>query len=82
VDELVVEHRNEEGGERMVRTKAMRILALLNNPKHRNHLVGDINLLDQDDTARVGGGDQEMKALTEMNELQEFEQDNWSRGAV
>jgi hypothetical protein len=50
--------------------------------EHRNHLVGDINRLDQDDTARVGGEDQEMKVLTEMNEIQLFEQDNWSKGAV
>jgi hypothetical protein len=44
--------------------------------------MGDVNLLDQDDTARVGGGDQEMKVLTEMNELQQIERDNWSRGNV
>ena len=37
---------------------------------------------DQDEPARVGGGDQEMKVLNEMNELQEFENDNWSRGTV
>jgi hypothetical protein len=49
--------------------------------EHRNHLVGEVNLLDQDDAARVGGGDQEMKVLNEMNELQQFD-DNWSRGAV
>jgi hypothetical protein len=48
------------------------------NPKHRNHLMGDINLLDQDDTARVGGNDQEMKVLNEMNEIQQFENDVWS----
>jgi hypothetical protein len=55
-------------------------LALLNDRKHRNHIVGDINLLDQDDAARVGGDDQEMKVLNEMNELQQFEEDNWSKG--
>jgi len=27
-------------------------------------------------------GGQEMKVLREMNELQEFENDNWSRGSV
>jgi len=37
------------------------------------------NRMDQDETSRVGGGDQEMKVLTEMNELQEFENENWSR---
>jgi hypothetical protein len=30
----------------------------------------------------VAGGDQEIKVLNEMNELQEFENDNWSRGTV
>jgi hypothetical protein len=29
----------------------------------------------------VGGGDQKMKVLKEMNELQEFENDNWNRGS-
>jgi hypothetical protein len=41
--------------------------------------MDSINLLVQDETARVGGGDQEMKVLKEMNELQEFENDNWGR---
>jgi hypothetical protein len=48
------------------------------NPKHRNLLMGDFNLLDQNDTARVGGGDQEMKALNEMNKIQQFENEIWS----
>ena len=59
--------------------KAKRILALLNDPKHRNHLVGRVNLLDQDEPAQVGK-DQEIKALSEMNELQEFENDVWNPG--
>ena len=58
----------------------MRVLARLNDPRHRNHLIGDINLLDQDETARVGGGDQEMRVLNEMNELQRIQNDNWSQG--
>ena len=62
--------------------KAKRILAKLNDPKHRARLVGDVNLLDQDEPARVGGDDQEMTLLKDMNELQEFENDVWSRGAV
>jgi hypothetical protein len=35
-----------------------------------------------DAAAPVGGGDQEMKVLKEMNELQEFENDNWIRGSA
>ena len=59
--------------------KAKRILALLANQKHRNYLVGEINRADQDEPAHVGK-DQEIKALSEMNELQEFENDVWSPG--
>ncbi len=36
-------------------------------------------LLGQGKPAQVGN-DQEIKALSEMNELQEFENDVWSRG--
>jgi hypothetical protein len=61
--------------------KAKRILALLNDPRHRNHLVGQVNLLDQGETAQVGK-DQEIKALSEMNELQQFENDMWSPKSV
>ena len=50
--------------------KAKRILALLNDPRNRNRLVGEIHLLDQDEPAQVGK-DQEMKILKEMNELEE-----------
>jgi len=53
----------------------------LNDPRHRNRLVGDINMLDQDQTAQVGK-DQEIKALSEINELQDFENDLWSHGTV
>jgi hypothetical protein len=71
------------GCEPKVSKESRKILQLLNDPKHRNHLVCEINLLDQDDTARVGGGnDREMKVLNEMNELQQFEEGNWSRGSV
>jgi hypothetical protein len=35
--------------------------------------------LDQDETAQVGK-DQEIKALSEMNELQQFENEVWSLG--
>jgi hypothetical protein len=77
----VGEYGKEGGCAPNMSTKAKRIFAQLNEPKHKNHIVGDINLLDQDETARVGGGDQEMKVLNEMNELQQFENDNWSKGA-
>jgi hypothetical protein len=60
--------------------KAKRILALLNDPRHKNRLLGEINQLDQDEPAQVGK-DQEMKMLEEMNELQDVENDNWSRGS-
>jgi hypothetical protein len=61
--------------------KSRRILALLNDPRYKYRLVGEINLLDQDEPAKVGK-DQEMKVLREMNELQQFENDHWSRGSV
>jgi hypothetical protein len=57
--------------------KAKRILALLANQKHRDYLAGEINRADQDEPAQVGK-DQEIKAMKEMNELQEFENDVWS----
>ena len=41
-------------------------MALLNDPRHRNLLVADMNLIAQDMPARVGG-DKEAKFLTEMN---------------
>ena len=57
---------------RMREAERRRILARLKDQNHRNRLVGDINLVDQDETSRVGGGDQEMKVLNE----------NWSHGSV
>ncbi len=33
-----------------------------------------------DDVELVAGGDQEMIVLKEINNLREFENDNWSRG--
>jgi hypothetical protein len=57
--------------------KAKRILALLNDPRHKKRLMGEVNLLDQDATAQVGG-DQEMKVLKEMNELEGFGDQNSS----
>ena len=63
--------------------KSKRILALLNDPKHRARLLEalDQSTLDEGGNS-VSKGDQEMKVLKEMNELQDFENDNWSRGSV
>jgi hypothetical protein len=61
--------------------RSKRILALLNDRRHKNYLVGDINLLDQDEAAQVGK-DQQMKVLSGINELQDVENHNWSRGSV
>jgi len=35
-----------------------------------------------DDVGPVAGGDQELKVLKEMNDVQDLENDNWSRGSV
>ncbi len=35
-----------------------------------------------DDVGRIVCGDQELKVLKEINELLDFENDNWSRGSV
>ncbi len=50
--------------------KAKRILALLNDPRHKKRLMEEVNMLDQDATARVGG-EQEMKVLKDMNSLED-----------
>jgi hypothetical protein len=50
--------------------KAKRILALLNNPQHRQRLMNSANRVDQDDVGPVGKDD-EWKVLGEMNELEE-----------
>lgn len=63
--------------------KSRRILALLKDPKHRNRLLDSLNKSTLDEgAAPIGKGDQEMKVLKEMNELQEFENDNSSQGAA
>ena len=51
--------------------KAKRILALLNDPKHRARLMTGVNRADQDQPAQVGGGDQEMTILKEMNAFED-----------
>ncbi len=65
--------------------KAMKIL--LKMRRRRRSITPNIDsILEQfnrdnlDDAGPVTGGDQELKVLKEMNELQEFENDNWSRG--
>jgi len=40
-----------------------------------------VHRLDQDENAQIWK-DQEIKAPSEMNELQEFENDVWSKGTV
>ncbi len=63
--------------------KSKRMLALLNTPKQRNRLLDSLNKSTLDEgAAPVGERDQEMKVLNEMNELQDFENENWSRGSV
>jgi hypothetical protein len=64
------------------RDRRRRILARLQDPLQRSSTMDSINRMDQDESAQVGGGDQELKVLKDMNELQHFENDNWSRGTV
>lgn len=60
-----------------------RRLARLTNPRHRDRLLDSLNRSTlHEGAARVGGGDKEFKILTETNELQEFENNNWSRGTL
>jgi hypothetical protein len=59
-----------------------RVLARLQDSRHRSSTIDSINQMDQDESAQVGGGDQELKVLKDMNELQQFENDSWSRGTV
>ncbi len=62
--------------------RSKRIVELLNDCGYRNRLVGDGNLLDQDELARVGGADQQIKVLKEINGLQELQNESWNRGSV
>jgi len=52
----------------------------MKDSRHRNRTLEFLNrdILD-DGAGPVGEGDEEMKVLNEMNELQDFENDNWSR---
>jgi hypothetical protein len=56
------------GGESMS-PKARRILALLNDPRHRTQLLVSLNKSTLDDVGPVGG-DQSMAVLKDMNELE------------
>jgi hypothetical protein len=49
--------------------KARRILALLNDPRHRTRLLDSLNKSTLDDVGPVGG-DQSMAVLKDMNELE------------
>ena len=62
--------------------KARRILALLRDRKNRNRVLESLNKSTLDEgAAPIAGKDQEMKVLKEMNELQDFENDDWSGGS-
>jgi hypothetical protein len=56
-----------------------RLPARLRDPQRRSIMMERVNRMDQDDTSRVGSTDQEIRVLKEMNELQDFENENWSR---
>jgi hypothetical protein len=77
------ENTGEKRGRRCMKmsAKAKRILALLNDPKHRTRLTSGINRADQDEPTHVGK-DQEMTILKEINDLQQFQDDVWSKGGV
>jgi hypothetical protein len=52
--------------------KARRILALLNNPRHRTRVLDSLNRSTLDDVGPVGGekGEQFLKELNEMQDLE------------
>ena len=61
--------------------KAQHILDAIKRQR-RNRILNDFNQSTLDDVGPVGGKDQGMKVLEEMNELQDFENENWSKGSV
>ncbi len=67
--------------------KAQRILDKLNKKNRkrptsiRDNVLQDFNQSTLDPVGPVGGQKGE-KFLAELNEIQEFENDNWSRGSV
>jgi hypothetical protein len=54
--------------------KAGRILALLRGPRHRSRLLDSLNKSTLDDVGPVGG-EQKIKVLKELNEMQDLERD-------
>jgi hypothetical protein len=61
------------GGE-LMSAKARRILALLNDPRRRTRVLDSLNKSTLDDVGPVGG-DQEIKVLKELNEMQDLQGD-------
>ena len=59
----------EEGGERTMSAKAKRILAKLNDPRHRNRLLESMNKDTAPEGLPVSGGNQEMTILKNMESL-------------
>ena len=51
------------------------------SPQLRSICIDQVNRMDQDPPAQVAK-DREMRVLSEINELQDFENENWSRGTV
>lgn len=51
-------------------------------PGLSDRVLEEFNKSTLDDVGPVAGGDQEIKVLKEMNELQDFENQNWSRGSA
>jgi hypothetical protein len=70
--------------------KAQRILDKLNRKNHksmkpwstRDRVLNEFNTSTLDDVGPVAGRDQELKVLKEMNDLQDLENEVWSRGCV
>ena len=63
---------------RMRENERRRALARLKDPQRLSNTLESMNRMDQDPPAQVAK-DQEMRVLREMNELQDFENENWSR---
>lgn len=59
--------------------KARRILAILNVPRRRTRVRDSLNRSTLDDVGPIGGAEQGMKVLSEMNSLAD-EHDQFMRG--
>jgi hypothetical protein len=68
--------------------KARGILDKMKNRRAKKPWTVKDNVLQQfntstlDDVGPVGAPDQQMRVLDEMKSLQQFQNDNWSRGSV